>query len=84
MGGVTRKDEMKSQTTFVIKNNLTELGGLLHGIADWCQENGISGEMAYEVNLLVDEVASNVIRHGYRDEVEHTFRLDLALEKDEM
>jgi anti-sigma regulatory factor (Ser/Thr protein kinase) len=75
---------MKSRTTFVIKNSLAELGGLLPRISEWCRENGVSEEITYEVKLLVDEVASNVIRHGYRDENEHTVSLDLALGNDEL
>jgi anti-sigma regulatory factor (Ser/Thr protein kinase) len=75
---------MNTRASFVVKNNLAELERLMGGVSAWCQRNSISSETAYEVNLVVDEVVSNIIRHGYQDDKEHSIQFDVALEDGEL
>jgi len=70
--------------TIVVKNDLGELEGLLEGMANWCKGNALSEEIIYELSLIVDEVVSNIIRHGYRDDREHLLAFELALDGSEM
>jgi anti-sigma regulatory factor (Ser/Thr protein kinase) len=67
-----------------VKNDLGELEGLLEGVANWGKGNALSEEIIYELSLIVDEVVSNIIRHGYRDGMEHPLTLELALDGSEM
>jgi anti-sigma regulatory factor (Ser/Thr protein kinase) len=75
---------MASRAPFVVKSNLAELEALLAGVSAWCQGNSVSGETVYEFNLVVDEVVSNIIRHGYQDEDERTIQLEVSLEGGEL
>ena len=75
---------MTNAADFELSNKLTELERLMNGVAAWCQQHSISEETVYEVNLIVDEVVSNIIRHGFSDDKEHTIRFGLSLEQGDL
>lgn len=83
-GQASAGDSVNRQRSFAVKNDIAELGGVLDGIRAWCRENSLSEEFAYELNLIVDEVVSNVIRHGYRDGKEHVLKFHLELAGDDL
>ena len=75
---------MTNAVDFVVGNKLTELERLMAGVTSWCRKHAISDETVYEVNLIVDEVMSNIIRHGFSDDKEHTIKFGLSLEKSDL
>jgi anti-sigma regulatory factor (Ser/Thr protein kinase) len=75
---------MTNAADFELSNKLTELEKLMGGVTAWCQQHSISEETVYEVNLIVDEVVSNIIRHGFNDDKEHTIKFGLSLENDDL
>jgi serine/threonine-protein kinase RsbW len=75
---------MDKSADFEISNKLSELEGLVTGITAWCQQHGLPEETIYEVNLIVDEIVSNVIRHGFKDGQDHTIRLRVSLVDDNL
>ncbi|MBI4165266.1 MAG: ATP-binding protein [Acidobacteria bacterium] len=75
---------MTNAADFKFSNKLTELEKLMGGITAWCQQHAISEKTVYEVNLIVDEVVSNIIRHGFSDDKEHTIKFGLSLENDDL
>jgi anti-sigma regulatory factor (Ser/Thr protein kinase) len=75
---------MTPTTDFEIRNSLDELEPLVRGISDWCQQRSFSQETIYEVSLIVDEVVSNIIRHGFKDGGEHRIQISVWTEGDDM
>ena len=61
-------------------NDLREIGAAAEKIDAYCEAQGISAQIAYAVNLSIDEVLTNTISYGYDDDAKHridlTFRVD--------
>jgi anti-sigma regulatory factor (Ser/Thr protein kinase) len=74
---------MIEQTTLVLKNNVTELEKVMSFISSLCARNSISPEIEYDLNLALDEVISNIVRHAFPDGQEHTFTVNLSLNDQE-
>ena len=58
-------------------NDLREIGAAAAKIDAFCEARGLSPQIAYAVNLSIDEVLTNTISYGYDDDAEH--RIDLTL-----
>ena len=63
-----------------IKNDLKELDYLCQKLEDYGKSIGISKKSFYHIILAVDEVCTNIISYGYKDDVEHIIRLDISQE----
>ncbi len=70
---------MTQSAAFQITNKLSELGPLMDRISAWCRSQSLSEGTIYEVNLIVDELVSNVIRHGSRDGQEYTIAFRISI-----
>ena len=61
-------------------NDLREIGAAAEKVDAFCEAQGISPQVAYAVNLSIDEILTNTISYGYDDDAEHridlTFRVD--------
>ena len=61
-------------------NDLREIGTAAEKVDAFCEAQGISMQVAYAVNLSIDEILTNTISYGYDDDAEHridlTFRVD--------
>ena len=61
-------------------NDLREIGAAAAKIDAFCEAQGISPQIAFAVNLSIDEILTNTISYGYDDDAEHridlTFRVD--------
>ncbi|MBZ5560808.1 MAG: ATP-binding protein [Acidobacteriia bacterium] len=75
---------MNERISLVLKNNLAELERLAAEVTAWCSRQALSEEVDYQLNLVLDEVVSNVIRHGYRDKRQHEIRVDLDFQDGEL
>ena len=56
---------------FRLKNDLADLEKVAEALRVFCRENGLTEEESADLLLAVDEVVSNVIRHGYPDRGDH-------------
>ncbi len=75
---------MNERISLVLKNNLEELERLAAEVSAWCSRQALSEEVDYQVNLVLDEVVSNVIRHGYRDKRQHEIQVNLDFQDGEL
>ena len=61
-------------------NDLREIGAAAEKIDAYCEARGLPTQVAYAVNLSIDEILTNTISYGYDDDGEHridlTFRVD--------
>ena len=67
-----------------IANELGEVAGAAEKIDDFCEEREISPEIAYAVNLSIDEILTNTIRYGYDDDEPHRIEIIVRLENDSL
>ena len=74
---------MTRATTLTLKNDPSELVRVTRLVASLCAENAIPADAEYDINLTLDEIVSNVIRHAYPDGRVHEFTLRVAVDKDE-
>jgi len=53
-----------SHTDFELDGNLRELGHLVEQVEQFCRAAGLDGEAAFELNLVLEELFTNAVRHG--------------------
>ena len=58
-------------------NDLRNIAVAAENIDAFCARHGLAEQIAFEVNLAVDELVTNTISYGYDDDGEH--RIDLVL-----
>ena len=63
-------------------NDLREIGVAAAKIDAFCEGRSLPPQIAYAVNLSIDEILTNTISYGYDDEDEHRIGLTLRLEGD--
>lgn len=62
---------MDERLSLVLRNNLSELERMAQAVSAWCRANAVSAAAEFQVNLALDEIVSNVIQHGWKDNAEH-------------
>ena len=67
-----------------LANDLQEIGGAAEKVEAFCEEKELSPEIAYAVNLSIDEILTNTISYGYKDEESHRIEIVLRLEADSL
>jgi serine/threonine-protein kinase RsbW/sigma-B regulation protein RsbU (phosphoserine phosphatase) len=65
-----------------IANELEEIAVSAEKIDAFCEEREISPEIAYAVNLSIDEILTNTISYGYEDDEPHRIEIVVRLEAD--
>ena len=65
-----------------LANDLSELAGVAARIDAFCEARNLPSEIAFAVNLSIDELLTNTISYGYRDEEEHRIELGVRVEGD--
>ncbi|MFP4497641.1 MAG: ATP-binding protein [Vulcanimicrobiota bacterium] len=66
-----------------IKNDISELGVISEIIEDLRQDYNLKEETVFTINLVLDELITNIIRHGYNDECEHYIDLVVCADEDD-
>jgi anti-sigma regulatory factor (Ser/Thr protein kinase) len=65
-----------------LANDLQELAGVAAKVDAFCEARDIPPEIAYAVNLSIDEILTNTISYGYDDDEPHRIEIVLRLEAD--
>jgi len=68
---------MSERLSLHIKNDLLEIKRMAEELEDWCHEQSISEDIAFQLDLVLDEMVSNVIRHGIKDSGQHIIQVNL-------
>ena len=63
-----------------LANELGEIVGAAAKIDAFCEANEVSPDVAYAVNLSIDEILTNTISYGYDDGETHRIEITVRLE----
>ena len=66
--------------TLSLANDLEEIAVVGARIDEFCESHDIPPQVAYAVNVSVDELLNNTISYGYADDEPHTIELSLRLD----
>src|SRR5262245_14889189 len=67
-----------------VKNDLTEIAGVTEAIHAFSAQSGIPNEVDYALQLIADELLSNIIRYGCPAGGPHTITINLQAKVDEV
>ena len=67
-----------------LRNRLEDLALLERGLTRFAEEHGLPARELHGLNLVLDEIVTNLIEHAYDDEAEHAIRIRLALSSGEL
>ncbi|MDD3050485.1 MAG: ATP-binding protein [Candidatus Cloacimonetes bacterium] len=73
---------MAESKKIVIKNRYDEYDKLISIIDEISERNNFSPKLAYEINLVFDEIITNIISYAYNDEREHDIEIEIIIEND--
>lgn len=67
-----------------IENKIENLNKLAEFIENFGEEHELSPKNIFELNLILDELITNIISYAYEDDSDHIIELDIIKEKDEL
>ena len=65
---------------FSLANDLREISRTAAQIDAFCEAHALASQIAYAVNLSIDEILTNTISYGYDDDEPHRIELIVRLE----
>ena len=69
----------KNKNSFKLKSELSELKTLYQHLTHFGQVYGLSETFISEINICLDELFTNIILYGFKDDLEHIIRFRLNL-----
>jgi anti-sigma regulatory factor (Ser/Thr protein kinase) len=67
-------------STLVIRNQVGELGRLNQAIEQFARESGLAAGEQHAIELVLEELVTNAIHHGYPEGGEHELSVGLRME----
>jgi serine/threonine-protein kinase RsbW len=74
----------KKVYSFELKNELSELEQLCQNCEEIGRDINISDKAIFEMNLALDELFTNIISYGFSDQKEHTIKINITIEGDQL
>ena len=68
------------KTTFKLKNCTSELDTLCRNVENFGSSLGLTKKCLFQINLALDELFTNIISYGYRDDDEHWVKIAISHE----
>ena len=62
-----------------ILNKIRDLARMPEVVAQLAEENGLSEDVVFGLNVVLDEMLSNVIKYGYTDDAIHEIHIRLSV-----
>jgi serine/threonine-protein kinase RsbW len=69
---------MRERLSLRMKNDLLEIERMTQEVSSWSHEQAFPEEVEYQIELVLDELVSNVMRHGLKDGKEHFIAVNLG------
>jgi len=70
---------MAHRLSVALRNDASEISRLVDRIDAFGLEAGLTPDVTFRLALSLDEIVSNVIRHGFDDDAEHQILVTLAV-----
>jgi anti-sigma regulatory factor (Ser/Thr protein kinase) len=70
---------MTPSLTLHLENKIAEVARLVDAVESFGAHAGLSSDLTYRLTLSLDEIVSNVIRHGYSDTNDHVVDVRLSV-----
>jgi serine/threonine-protein kinase RsbW/sigma-B regulation protein RsbU (phosphoserine phosphatase) len=70
---------MTPSLTLLLKNRIDEIARLVEEVDTFGGHAGLSPDLTYRLTLSLDEIVSNVIRHGYSDPGDHVVEVRVTV-----
>jgi len=67
---------------FRLRNQLSEIKRLEEKVDGFCSGLGLTKKCFCEINLVLEELFTNIVSYGYRDDAEHWVQFALAYENE--
>ncbi len=64
------------QTT--IRNRIGDLEGVRNLVSEFVRAGNLSEKIEFDINVVLDELLSNIIKYGYADDATHEIHITLA------
>lgn len=74
----------KKEYSFELKSSLSELDNLCCNLENYGKKIGLSKKFIFEINLALDELFTNIISYGFKDDNEHTIKVTMTPENDDL
>jgi len=75
---------MANTHTISLRNNMAELETLAAEIQAFGKTHGLSEETVFKANLILEEIAANIINYGFDDGAEHSIDIRMSIENGEL
>ncbi len=70
---------MTDEIRLSMANTFEDLARLMADAELFLQSRGLSARTVYDVNLVLEEVLTNIVKYGFNDEATHEIRLTIAI-----
>jgi anti-sigma regulatory factor (Ser/Thr protein kinase) len=71
---------IQKKISFELKNDFCELDLLCRNLEQFGKSHGLSKKYKLDLNLVLEELLTNIISHGYTDEGEHFIQITISQE----
>jgi anti-sigma regulatory factor (Ser/Thr protein kinase) len=68
--------------SFKLKSSLSELDKLCQNVEKFGHTIGLSKKFIFEINLALDELFTNIISYGFKDDEEHVIKITILPQND--
>lgn len=75
---------MSRTISIELKNNFSEIERLIQIVTEFGEVNNLPSNVLFAVSLALDEILTNVISYGYKDDNEHLIIIRFSLEDEEL
>jgi anti-sigma regulatory factor (Ser/Thr protein kinase) len=70
----------QKKISIALKNDFCELDSLCRSLEKFGKSHGLSKKCKLDLNLVLEELLTNIISHGYADEGEHFIHITISQE----
>lgn len=67
-----------------LKNDLKEIERLLDSVQEWGAAQDLPARLVFDLQLVLDELFTNIVNYGYDDAAEHRVLVDLETAGEEL
>jgi len=71
--------QSRDQRDFVIRNDFSELAWLPNAVREFLAQRGLSERTLFTIDLVLEEVVTNILKYAYFDAESHQIAIHVAL-----